>query len=97
MIYIRDNKKLGLKYCAKIEDAPLSDLLIQFIINNEKKLMSFYDSIWQYCPDTGISTGSYIVFYRGGLIDHCTHVIGPVSQYIYERYYNAAFAIVPSA
>ena len=36
--------------------------------------MAFYDSSWQDFPDTGISTGAYIIFYEGGPIDHVTHV-----------------------
>ena len=33
--YIRDNKNLGLKYYADMNDAPVSDLLIQASIKNE--------------------------------------------------------------
>ena len=44
LIYIRDNKNLGLKYYAKIEDAPLSNLLRKTIINKENQLMVLYDS-----------------------------------------------------
>ena len=50
--------------------------------------MVLSDSICQYCPDTGIITGSYIVFYQGGPLDHCTYVPGPVSQYSAESEYN---------
>ena len=42
--------------------------------------MAFSDSSWQDCPDTGISTGAYIIFYQGGPIDHVTHAPGPVAQ-----------------
>ena len=42
--------------------------------------MDFSDYIWQYFPDTVRSIGSYIIFYRGGPIDHGTHATGPVSQ-----------------
>ena len=52
--------------------------------------MVFPDSSWKYFPDTGISTGAYIIFYQGGPIDHGTHVPGPVSQSSAEREYNAA-------
>ena len=38
------------------------------------------DSSWKDCPDTGRSTGAYIVFYQGGPIYHGTHVPVPVSQ-----------------
>ena len=51
--------------------------------------MAFYDSSWQDCPDTGRSTGAYIIFYQGGPIDHGTHVLGPVEQYSSESEYNA--------
>ena len=53
--------------------------------------MAFSDSIWQDCPDTGRSTGAYIIFYQGGPIDHGTPVLGPVAQSSAESEYNAAF------
>ena len=52
--------------------------------------MDFYDSSWQDFPGTGRSTGSYIIFYQGGPIDHVTHVPGPVAQSSAESEYNAA-------
>ena len=78
--YIRGNKNLGLIYYANIEDAHLSDLLRQDSINTENQFMVFSDSWLQECPDTGRSTGAYIVFYPGVPIGHCTHVPGPVSK-----------------
>ena len=62
LIYIRDNKTLGLKYYADMNDAPLSDLLRQASIKNENSLMDFSDSSWQDFPDTGKSTGVYIYY-----------------------------------
>ena len=55
--YIRDNKILVLKYYADLNDAPLTDLLGQANIKTKNNLMAFSDSSWQYCPDTGRSTG----------------------------------------
>ena len=78
--YIRDNKTLGLKYYANINDTSVYDLLRQASIDTENQLMDFSDSSWQYCPDTGRSTGAYIIFYQGGPIDHGTHVPVPVAQ-----------------
>ena len=52
--------------------------------------MAFSDSSWEDFPDTGRSTGAYIIFYQGGPIDHGTHVPGPVAQSITEREYNSA-------
>ena len=52
--------------------------------------MDFSDSSWQDCPDTGRSTGAYIIFYQGGPIEHGTHVPGTVPQSSAESEYNAA-------
>ena len=63
-------KTLGLKHYADLNDAPVTDLLRQSNINTKNHLMAFSDSSWQDCPDTGISTGAYIIFYQGVPIDH---------------------------
>ena len=52
--------------------------------------MDFSDYIWKYCPDTGRSTGAYIIFYQGGTIDHGTYVPVPVAKSSAESEYNAA-------
>ena len=87
---MRDNKALGLKYYADLNDAPVTDLLRQANINTKNQFMAFYDSSWKDCPETGRSTGAYIIFYQGVPIDHGTHVPGPVAQSSAESEYNAA-------
>ena len=59
-----------MKYYNKIEDAPISDILIQDSIKTQNQLMVLSDSSWKYFPNTGISTGAYIVFYQYGPIDN---------------------------
>ena len=81
---------MGLKYYADMKDAPLSDLLRQSNIKTEHQFMVFSDSSWQNFPDTGRSTGSYILFYQCGPIDNGTHVPGPVAQSGVESDYNVA-------
>ena len=71
---------MGLKYYADMNDAPVTDLLRQANIKTKNHLMDFSGSSWQDFPDTGRSTGAYIIFYQGGTIDHDTHVPGPVAQ-----------------
>ena len=75
-----ENKTLGLKYYADLNDAPVTDLLRQANIKTKNRLMAFSDSSWQDCPDTGRSTGAYIIFYQYCPIGHGTHVPGPVAQ-----------------
>ena len=89
--YIRDNKTLGLKYYADINDAPVTDLLRQSNIKTNNHLMALCDSSWQDCPETGRSTGSYITLHQGGPIDHVTHVPRPFAQSSAESEYNTAF------
>ena len=40
-------------------------------------------------PDTGRSTGAYIISYQGGPIDHVTHVPVPVARSSAESEYNS--------
>ena len=90
MRYVRDNKTLGLKYYANMKDELLYDLLRQANINTDNQLMVFSDYICQDCPDTGISTGTYMIFYQGLTNYHGTHVSGPVFQSGAESNYNTA-------
>ena len=53
-----------------MNDAAVTDVLRQASIKTENHLMAFSDSSSQYCPGTGISIGSYIMFNQGGPIDH---------------------------
>ena len=59
-----------------MEDASLSDLLIQDNIDIKNQLMELSDSSFRDCTDTGISTGSYMIFYQGKTIENGTHVPG---------------------
>ena len=52
--------------------------------------MVFYGSSWQGYPDTDRNAGAYIVFNKGGPIDHCTHVPVPFAQYSVESEYDQA-------
>ena len=63
-----------------MKDSPLSDLLRQAIIHTDNQLMDLYYCSCQDCPDTGRSTGAYIIFYQSWPIYHGTHVPGPVDQ-----------------
>ena len=93
MRYIRYNKTLGLKYYADLNDAPVTDLLIQASIKTKNHLMYFTDFSWKGFPDTGRSTGVYIIFYQGRTIYHGTHIPGLVAQSITESEYNAACTV----
>ena len=82
-----------MKYYADINYATVTDLLRQASNKTENHVMDFSDSSWQDCPDTGRSTGAYIIFNKVGPIDHGTHVPGPVAQSGAGNEYNAACTV----
>ena len=87
-----------MKYYADMNDSPVYDLLRQDSINTDNHLMGFSYFSCQYCPDTGRSTGAYIIFYQGGPIDHGSHVTVPVDQSSAKSKYNeACTAVISSA
>ena len=51
-----ENRTLGLKYYADMNDTPVTYLLVQDSIKTDNLLMAFSDSSWQYFPDAGRST-----------------------------------------
>ena len=76
---------MRLKYFVDMNYAPVFNLLRQASIKTENQLMDFSYSSWKYCPDTGRSTGAYIIFYQGRPIDHVKHVPVPVAKSSAER------------
>ena len=71
-----------------MNDAPVTGLLRQASIKTDNHLITFSDSSWHGFPYTGRRTGVYIIFYKGGPIDHVAHVPGPVAQSSAESDYN---------
>ena len=63
-----------------MNDATVSDLLIQTSISTKNQLIALSDSSWKYFRDTGRITGSYIIFYQRGQIYHGKQVPVPVAQ-----------------
>ena len=73
-----------------MKDSPLSNLLRQANTKTENQLIAFYDYSWKGFTDTGISTGEYMIFYQGGIIDHGIHVTVPFYKSSAESEYNSA-------
>ena len=82
--------RFGVTYYADVERSP-----IYHLIKNETEadpdcpLALFTDSSWQDCPDTGRSTGCYILYHQGGIIDCGSFVPTPVAMSSAEAEYNA--------
>jgi hypothetical protein len=62
-------------------------------INNitpSRNLFTFSDSSWDDDFDTSRSTGGYLIFYQGGVVDHSSNMPGPVAMSSAEAEYNEA-------
>ena len=51
-----------------------------------------HDSSWQDCPDTGRSTGSFLIFSQGGIMDFSTFEPSPVAMSSAEAECNTGAA-----
>ena len=49
--------------------------------------ITFTDSSWQDCPDTGKSTCSYVILHQGGIIDYGSSLPTPISMSTMESEY----------
>ncbi|MGH3053820.1 MAG: reverse transcriptase domain-containing protein [Gaiellaceae bacterium] len=90
--YIRDHSLYGLQFYSNTHDSPVYSLLSQHNITTKRDLFAFSDSSWQDCPDTGRSTGSFLIFYKGGVVDHSSFLPDPVAMSSGEAEYNTACA-----
>ena len=88
--YLRDNIQKGLKFYRHIEDSPMYDLLKQNNVKLDHNMFGMHDSSWQDCPDTGRSTGAYIIFSQGGPVDFATFVPVPIAMSSAEAEINAS-------
>ena len=79
----------GLKFCSKLEESPSYSLLLENELPLDKPLLTFSDSSLQDCPDTRRSTGSFVIFYHGGVVDASSSVPTPVALSSAEAEYNA--------
>ena len=82
--YLRCNYlSLGLKFYPTLADSPLYAMVspLDSCPSNigDFPLILFTDSSWQDCPDTSRSTGSYLIYLNGGLIDGASFVPSPVA------------------
>ena len=88
--YLRDNTYLGLRYYSNVNDSPIYESLRNNNINETGSLLAYSDSSWHDDVDSGRSTGSYLIAYMGGIVDHSSNMPGPVAMSSAEAEYNEA-------
>ena len=89
--YLRDHTHLGVRFYSNLADAPVTKLLQEN--GHDFALIPFYgfsDSSWNDDVDNGRSTGSFLVLYMGGVVDHSSNLPDPVALSSAEAEYNQA-------
>jgi len=86
---MNSNSNYGLKFYQKVEDWLVYEILKHVKIDPIHDIFGIHDSSWQDCPDTGRSTGSYLLFKQGGVVDFNTFVPTPVAMSSAEAECNA--------
>ena len=96
--HIRTHRtEMGLRFYSPDEQPTIYTLVQQVDPKFDFKMcpiLIFTDSSWQDCPDTSRSTGCYLTFLNGCLVDAASFVPSPVALSSAEAEYNAcAFAL----
>ena len=89
--FLKRNPSLGLKFFKNYKTSPIYKTLKESNIEtSDKTVITFSDSSWNDCIDTGRSTGGYITFIQGGTADYGSHLPVPVAMSSGEAEYIAA-------
>jgi hypothetical protein len=93
--HLRCNTRCGgLRYYANLADSPFTKLLASFDGPVDYPVVLCTDASWQDCPDTSRSTGCYMIFVQGGIVDAASFVPNPIALSSAESEYNAgAFGV----
>jgi hypothetical protein len=86
--YLRDNMYLGLKFYSDITMSPITSLWSSNEIFLDHPLCTFTDSSWNDDTDTGRSSGCFMIFYMGGVVEHSSNMPDSVALSSAEAEYN---------
>jgi len=88
--YLRDNNNYGVRFFSDYSSSPLYQHLNAHGLPTDQLLVSMSDSSWNDDVDTGRSTGCFLIFYMGGVVDHSSNMPDPVALSSAEAEYNQA-------
>jgi hypothetical protein len=86
--YLRDHTYFGVTFYSDIERASVTKMLDSQKVALGKLFYTFSDSSWNDDVDTGRSTGCFLIFYMGGVVDHNSNLPNPVALSSAEAEYN---------
>ena len=89
--FLKTTPYKGLKFYSRYEDSPIYQVLKDNDIKTTSEtVITFSDSSWNDCIDTGRSTGGYVTYIQGGTADYGSHLPVPVAMSSGEAEYIAA-------
>ena len=89
--YIKNTSNRQLKFYSNLKESPVYKILIENKIEiDEDTVVTFTDSSWNDCIDTGRSTGGNCSIMQGGPVDHSSHLPIPVAMSSGEAEYISA-------
>ena len=84
------HQNFGIRYYSEVKRSPIYKLVKE---NTSARpyapLIMFVDSSWQDCPDTSRSTGCFLLYQQGGIVDGGSFVPNPIALSSAEAEYNA--------
>ena len=79
--FLKSTSSKGIKVYADIKLCPIYKILKENNIQiKEETILTFTDTTWNDCIDTGRSTGGYIILRQAGVVDYGSHLPAPVAM-----------------
>ena len=97
--FLKNSSNKGLRFYSNTKASPLYQLLKENNIQiSEDTTITFTDSSWNDCVDTGRSTGGNLSLTQGGAVDYGSHLPVPVAMSSGEaEYISAAVACMKAS
>ena len=89
--YLHDNAHLGVRFYSDVPTSPIYKLLLLSKNFDQKQVMfKFSDSSWNDDNDDGCSTGSSLIYYMEGIVDHSSNTPDTIALSSAKAEYNEA-------
>ena len=88
--YLNKYPQLGIRIYHNYEHSPIFPIVKALTSETTYKTVTFTDSSWQDCIDSGRSTGLYAIFHHGNLIDYASFLPKPEAMSTAEAEYSTA-------
>ena len=88
--YLKQHTQYGLTFYSDFTKSPAYKILLDNNVPPSRNMFTFCDSSWDDDHDTSRSTGGFLIFYQGGVVDHSSNMPDPIAMSSIEAEYNEA-------